>query len=106
MMSQTKKLSVAFYWHFHQPVYQLTPDGDYLMPWVRLHAVKDYLEMVTILDKFKKIKLNFNLVPVLLDAFEDYGEKGIHDLHSRITVKDVNELTDDDKEFILNNFLY
>lgn len=104
MMSQTKKLSVAFYWHFHQPVYQLTPDGDYLMPWVRLHAVKDYLEMVTILDKFKKIKLNFNLVPVLLDAFEDYGEKGIQDLHSRITVKDVNELTDDDKEFILNNF--
>lgn len=104
MMSQTKKLSVAFYWHFHQPVYQLTPDGDYLMPWVRLHAVKDYLEMVNILDKFKKIKLNFNLVPVLLDAFVDYGERGIHDIHSRITVKPVEELTDDDKEFILNNF--
>ena len=104
MMSQTKKLSVAFYWHFHQPVYQLTPDGDYLMPWVRLHAVKDYLEMVNILDKFKKIKLNFNLVPVLLDAFVDYSERGIHDIHSRITVKPVEELTDDDKEFILNNF--
>ncbi len=104
MMSQTKKLSIAFYWHFHQPVYQLTPDGDYLMPWVRLHAVKDYLEMVTILDKFKKIKLNFNLVPVLLDAFIDYGENNIHDLHSRITVKDVSELSNDDKEFILNNF--
>ena len=104
MMSQTKKLSVAFYWHFHQPVYQLTPDGDYLMPWVRLHAVKDYLEMVNILDKFKRIKLNFNLVPVLLDAFVDYGERGIHDIHSRITVKPVEQLTDDDKEFILNNF--
>ena len=40
MMSQAKKLSIAFYWHMHQPVYQLSPEGDYLMPWVRLHAVK------------------------------------------------------------------
>ena len=60
-MSQNKKLSIAFYWHMHQPVYQLSSDGDFLMPWVRLHAVKDYLDMVTILDGFKNIKLNFNL---------------------------------------------
>ena len=53
MINQTKKLSIAFYWHMHQPVYQLTPDGDYVMPWVRLHAIKDYLDMVKILDKFK-----------------------------------------------------
>lgn len=104
MMSQNKKLSIAFYWHMHQPVYQLTHDGDYLMPWTRLHAVKDYLDMVTILDNFKNIKLNFNLVPVLLDSFIDYGEKGMHDLHSRLTVTDIKDLTADDKEFILNNF--
>ena len=104
MMSQNKKLSIAFYWHMHQPVYQLTPEGDYLMPWTRLHAVKDYLDMVTILDNFKNIKLNFNVVPVLLDAFIDYGEKGMHDLHSRLTVTDIKDLTADDKEFILNNF--
>lgn len=104
MMSQTKKLSIAFYWHMHQPVYQLSPEGDYLMPWVRLHAVKDYLDMVTILDKFKKIKLNFNLVPVLLDALIDYGEKGLHDIHSRLSVADIKNLSLDDKEFILNNF--
>lgn len=102
MMSQNKKLSIAFYWHMHQPVYQLTPQGDYLMPWVRLHAVKDYLDMVTIVDKFKNLKLNFNLVPVLLDALIDYGEKGLHDIHSRITI--TKNLTDDDKEFIINNF--
>ena len=104
MMSQNKKLSIAFYWHMHQPVYQLSPEGDYLMPWTRLHAVKDYLDMMTILDNFKNIKLNFNLVPVLLDAFIDYGEKGLHDLHSRLTVTDINDLSSDDKEFILNNF--
>lgn len=104
MMSVSKKLSIAFYWHMHQPVYQLSDDGDYLMPWVRLHAVKDYLDMALIINNFKKLKLNFNLVPVLLDSFIDYGEKGYHDIHSRLTITDVSELTNDDKEFILNNF--
>ena len=102
MMSQNKKLSIAFYWHMHQPVYQLTPQGDYLMPWVRMHAVKDYLDMVLVVNKFKKLKLNFNLVPVLSDALIDYGEKGLHDIHSRITI--TKNLTDDDKEFVINNF--
>ena len=103
-MSQTKKLSIAFYWHMHQPVYQLTPDGDYIMPWVRLHAVKDYLDMPLFVEKFKNLKLNFNIVPVLFDALIDYGEKGLHDIHSRLTVTDIDDLTDDDKEFIINNF--
>ena len=104
MMSQTKKLSIAFYWHMHQPVYQLSPTGDYIMPWVRLHAVKDYLDMLIIINRFKKLKLNFNLVPVLLDALIDYGENEFHDIHSRLTVSDVENLNDDDKEFIINNF--
>ena len=104
MMSKTKKLSIAFYWHMHQPVYQLTPDGDYLMPWVRLHAVKDYLDMVELLDKFKRIKLNFNLVPVLLDSIIDYAEHDAHDIHSRLTITPVEMLSDDAKLFIINNF--
>ena len=104
MMSQTKKLSIAFYWHMHQPVYQLSPQTDYLMPWVRLHAVKDYLDMVLITEKFQNLKLNFNLVPVLLDSLNDYGNNGYHDIHSRLTVTDIKDLTADDKEFIINNF--
>lgn len=104
MMSQQKKLSIAFYWHMHQPVYQLSPEGDYLMPWVRLHAVKDYLDMANIVKNFNNIKLNFNISPVLLNGFENYGDKNLHDLHSRFTVGNVEEFSSDDKKFILNNF--
>lgn len=104
MMSVGKKISIAFYWHMHQPVYQLNPDGDFLMPWVRLHGVKDYLDMALILNDFKNLKLNFNLVPVLLDALLDYAQRDYHDIHSRLTISEVSELTNDDKEFILNNF--
>ena len=103
MMSQTKKLSIAFYWHMHQPVYQLTPQGDYIMPWVRLHAVKDYLDMMLWVEKFKKLKLNFNYVPILLDSLIEYSN-GAHDIHSRLTVTDAENLSHDDKIFILNNF--
>lgn len=103
-MSQTKKLSIAFYWHMHQPVYQLTPNGDFLMPWVRLHAVKDYLDMALWAKKFEKLKLNFNFVPVLIDSIIDYGENEAHDIHSRMTVAPTENLNNEDKLFILTNF--
>lgn len=103
MMSQTKKLSIAFYWHMHQPVYQLTPQSDFIMPWVRLHAVKDYLDMMLWVEKFDRLKLNFNYVPVLLDSLIDYSN-GAHDIHSRISVTPVEQLSNEDKIFILNNF--
>jgi len=74
------------------------------MPWVRLHAVKDYLDMILILEKFPKLKLNFNIVPALLDSIIDYTENGYHDIHSELSVSDTANLTAEEKAFILNNF--
>ncbi len=99
-----KELSIAFVWHFHQPNYQAQPDGIRLMPWARLHAIKDYLDMLFLLDKFPNIKLNFSIVPALIDAIEDYAEHDGHDIHSKLTITPVEELTDDDKLYILNYF--
>ena len=96
------KLSLAIYWHMHQPVYEL--EGTYLMPWVRLHAVKDYLDMALILEKFPNLKLNFNIVPALLDSIIDYAENNCHDIHSELTASDTESLNDEEKAFILNNF--
>lgn len=97
-----KKLSVAFYWHMHQPVYEL--DGVFLMPWARLHAVKDYLDMVSILEKYPRLKLNVDIVPALLDELIQYSENGFDDIHSSLTVSKIEDLTQNDKEYILNNF--
>lgn len=99
-----KKLSIAFIWHMHQPNYQAQPNGIRLMPWARLHAIKDYLDMLLFLDKFPNLKLNFNLVPVLIDAIEDYANNGAHDIHSRLTVTPIDDLSVDDKQYILNYF--
>lgn len=74
------------------------------MPWVRLHAVKDYLDMALWAKKFDRLKLNFNFVPALLDAIIDYAEKNAHDIHSRLTITPEEQLNHEDKIFILNNF--
>ena len=33
---------VALLWHMHQPFYQDLATGEHILPWVRLHALKDY----------------------------------------------------------------
>ena len=96
-----KKLSLAIYWHMHQPVYEI--EGTYLMPWSRLHAVKDYLDMVLVLERFPKLKLNFDVVPALMDTVVDYT-LGKHDIHSELTISDVENMTGEEKSFVLNNF--
>ena len=96
-----KKLSLAIYWHMHQPVYEI--EGTYLMPWTRLHAVKDYLDMVLVLEKFPKLKLNVDIVPALIDTIIDYSH-GADDIHSELTVSDVSVMTAEEKSFVLHNF--
>ena len=73
-----KKLSIAFVWHMHQPVYQESRNDYFLMPWVRLHAIKDYLYMLKVMDNYKKLKLNFSIVPILLTALDNLGSILLH----------------------------
>ncbi len=100
----TKKFAISFIWHMHQPCYKDENTGLYLMPWVRLHAVKDYLDMLLLTDEFPNIKQTFNIVPLLLDQIEDYANNDAHDIHSKYTISDIDKFSLDDKEFILSNF--
>jgi len=97
-------LNLAIIFHMHQPYYKdlLTQETD--LPWVRLHGVKDYLDMVQLLDKFPKIKLTFNVVPSLLEQIEDYTNRNIKDKFLELSYKKAAELNQEDKNFILNNF--
>ncbi len=98
-----KKINIAFIWHFHQPNYQQKPDCDFLLPWVRLHASKDYLDMLKKIDAYKNLKLNFNFSPILLESLYEYSN-GAKDLHLRLLLKDENKLSEEDKIYILNNY--
>lgn len=99
----SKKLNIAFIWHFHQPVYQEKFSEDFVMPWVRLHATKDYLDMLLRCEEHKKIKLNFNISATLLNSIERYTE-GTSDLHAKLLITKDSKLTEMDKNFILQYF--
>jgi alpha-amylase/alpha-mannosidase (GH57 family) len=95
-------INVAFLWHQHQPYYK--NDDIYFLPWVRFHGTKDYYDMVRILDDYPTIKQTFNLVPSLLVQIEDYIYNHSRDKVWIISSKDPDELTDEDKSYILKNF--
>lgn len=97
----TEKLSVCFIWHMHQPLYKDRLSGTYLMPWVRLHAIKDYLDMPLLLERFPAVKQTFNLVPSLIEQIEDYGSHAAVDRQMLLMLKDCKQYTSDEKLEIL-----
>ena len=56
----------------HQPYYKDLVTGKYRLPWVRLHALKDYYGMVKLLDEFPGLHQTFNLVPSLITQLQEY----------------------------------
>ena len=97
-------IHIAFVWHMHQPYYKDLADGKYVMPWARLHGIKDYYRMVAILDEFPNIKQTFNLVPSLISQLEDYAFNNATDAFLDLTIKPAEELNEEEKVFILWNF--
>jgi len=45
---------VALVWHMHQPFYQDLVSGEHILPWVRMHALKDYFGMVAMLRDYRR----------------------------------------------------
>jgi len=98
------KVYLAMLWHQHQPYYKDLVTGQMLMPWVRLHGIKDYIGMVDILDEFPALRQNFNLVPSLLDQLEDYVAGSCTDLYLDHALKSADDLEEAEVRFILDNF--
>ena len=66
---------VAFLWHMHQPDYRHPDTGDFVLPWVLLHAIKDYSDMACHLERHPRVRCTVNFVPVLLEQIEDYCDQ-------------------------------
>ena len=97
------ELYVMLMWHQHQPYYTKNDDGYYTRPWVRVHATKDYLDMVELVSDYPDMKATFNLTPVLLRQLEDFSN-GAKDLYWFYTEIESKKLTKDDKSFIVSRF--
>lgn len=100
-------IHLAILWHFHQPMYKNivnSQKGVYVMPWVRLHSVRDYFSMAHLLIKYPRVHLTFNFVPSLLCQIEDYVNNFATDRELELSLTPVSKLSTEDKGYILMRF--
>jgi alpha-amylase/alpha-mannosidase (GH57 family) len=95
------KLRIVFLWHMHQPYYKDLVSGEYRLPWVRLHALKDYYGMVKLLEEFPQVHQTFNLVPSLMTQIEDYVGGAARDPFLDVVAKPARDLSADERQFAL-----
>src|SRR5690348_432380 len=94
-------LRVVILWHQHQPFYKDLVTGQYRLPWVRLHALKDYYGMVKLLDEFPHVHQNFNLVPSLMVQIEDYAAGTAQDPFLSVAAKPAKDMSAQERRFAL-----
>src|SRR4029079_8992537 len=90
----------------HQPLYEDLVTGEHILPWVRMHALKDYYGMVALLREFPDVRMTFNLVPSLLVQLEAFAAGGATDSHLDRGLKPASSLTDDDRKRMLAEFFH
>lgn len=97
-----KPLKIAFLWHQHQPYYKW--DDEFILPWVRMHGVKDYYDLPCLIKDFPKIKQTFNFAPSLMIQIDEYISGKVKDKVQVLTEINAASLNDQDKKAILKQF--
>ena len=96
--------NVVFLWHMHQPYYVDPATQTATMPWVRLHCVKGYLDMITVIEDFPGVRVNFNLTPVLMLQVKELVEGKIRDRWLEWSRKPAADLVEAERFAVLENF--
>ncbi|MEA2000595.1 MAG: glucodextranase DOMON-like domain-containing protein [Actinomycetota bacterium] len=97
------ELNLVLMWHQHQPLYPKDEAGVVSRPWVRVHATKDYYDMAALVADYPDVHVTFNLTPVLMRQIEELTQ-GTRDIYWVLTEVPADELTDEQRTFILDRF--
>ncbi|HEY2389958.1 MAG TPA: glycoside hydrolase family 57 protein [Candidatus Angelobacter sp.] len=97
----TPAIHLVFLWHMHQPYYKDLVTGEYRLPWVRLHALKDYYGMVKLLDEFPGLHQTFNLVPSLITQLQEYVSGTAQDPFLQAAARPAAEMNLEERVFAL-----
>ncbi len=96
-------VKLALLWHMHQPNYEDLATGEHILPWVRLHAIKDYWGMVAMLEAFPEVRVTFNLVPSLVTQVQAFAEDRARDRHLALGLAPAAALTADEAAWVMAN---
>ena len=95
-----KDLKLSFFWHMHQPDYR-DSTGVMKMPWVFLHAIKDYYEMPWILSLYPSLKATFNITPPLIEQLNLYSEPTKNDYFLDLWLQHPSKLEASEREWLI-----
>lgn len=98
-----KKLKIAILWHFHQPFYKL--GDEFILPWVRLHGVKDYKDLPELFFEFPNVKQTINIVPSMWMQLSEYISRETFDRIQLLTLKHPSELSEIEAKELLRMFV-
>ncbi len=97
-------MNVVILWHMHQPYYVNPLTKKAMMPWVRLHAVKGYLDMIDLVTAQPDVRVNFNFTPVLIRQINELVSGEVEDTWETLSRKPAHELDNEDRRHLIENF--
>lgn len=95
-----QSLDLCFFWHMHQPDYRGS-DGVMSMPWVFLHAIKDYYEMPWLLSQYKGLKATFNITAPLIEQLNLYKDPLVNDYFLSLWEMHPSKLDDEARAWLI-----
>ena len=72
----------------HQPDYRDHIRDEFQLPWVYLHGIKDYVDMVAHLENVPNAKAVINFSPILLEQLQEYEKQLDGYLEDNIPIRD------------------
>jgi alpha-amylase/alpha-mannosidase (GH57 family) len=79
-------------------------EGEFILPWVRLHGVKDYFDLPELAYEFPNLKMTINIVPSLIMQLDEYVAGTTQDRIQKLTAINPEDLKEQDKKDILRLF--
>ena len=98
------RVRLAFLWHMHQPLYREPETGEYLLPWVRLHAARAYNDMAAVLERHGGVRCTVNFTPVLLEQIEDHALGRAADRFADLSSHRAEDLSAEERQLLLAAF--
>ena len=95
---------LCFLWHMHQPSYVDAATGSLVLPWVRMHAARGYLDMARWAARFPSVRHTFNFTPCLLDQLEGLASGRLEDDVRVLCRKAAADWSLEERAFALRHF--
>jgi len=94
-------LDLGFIWHMHQPDYR-DGSGIMQMPWVFLHAIKDYYDMPWMMARYSGLTATYNITPPLIEQINLYTEDiSSNDKFFGLWIKHPSGLNEIDRQWMI-----